>query len=210
MTDPEDHQESEQPTVGGLSAPSARANDTQLSPRVLKLLREWRKMALKASDRHSAASDRYESRDQLYGLGSTALTAIVGSTIFVTLQKTASETVRIIAGLVAAVAAVASGIQTTAKYGQLSERYRQASRQYATVARHIDEILAAPPEQAELKTLLDQLRKSLDEVGAMAPNVPPKIWTSGPDQQHRVSFPSHHDALADPGPPESAAEVPSG
>jgi hypothetical protein len=147
-------------------------------------------MALKASGRHSAACDKYERLDSVYGVGSTVLTAIVGSTIFVTLQKTASEAIRITAGLVAAVAAVASGIQTAAKYGQLAERYRQASRQYATVARHIDEILADPPTIGQLSSVLDQLRKTLDDAGALAPNVPPRIWKAGPDERHRLAFPS--------------------
>jgi hypothetical protein len=169
-----------------------------LSVPVRTLLDEWRAMALKAAGRHSAACDRYAHLDSLYGIGSTVLTAVVGSTIFVTLQKTASETIRIIAGLVAATAAVASGIQTAAKYSQLSERYRQASRHYASVARRIDELLADPPPPSQVATVLDQLRKSLDEVGALAPNVPPRIWKAGPDELHRVSFASHHDALNEP------------
>lgn len=152
-------------------------------------------MALKAAGRHSAACDRYARLDGIYGVGSTVLTAIVGSTIFVTLQKTASEAIRIIAGLVAVTAAVASGIQTTAKYAQLSERYRQASRQYAAVAREIDELLASPPATGQLATVLDALRKSLDEVGALAPNVPPRTWRTGPDEDHRLAFASHHEAL---------------
>ncbi len=152
-------------------------------------------MALKASGRHSAACDKYERLDSFYGVGSTVLTAIVGSTIFVTLQKTASEAIRIIAGLVAAIAAVASGIQTAAKYGQLAERYRQASRHYATVARRIDELLAVPPPAGQLTSVLNQLRKSLDDAGAMAPNVPPRIWRVSPNEEHRLAFPSHHDAL---------------
>jgi hypothetical protein len=152
-------------------------------------------MALKAAGRHSAACDHYQRLDALYGVGSTVLTALVGSTIFVTLQNTASEAVRIIAGLVAATAAVASGIQTAAKYSQLAERFRQASRHYAAVARRIDELLADPPAPADLKGTLDELRKSLDEVGALAPNVPPRIWRAGPDEDHRIAFPSHHDAL---------------
>jgi hypothetical protein len=150
-------------------------------------------MALKASGRHSAACDLYEHLDSLYGVGSTVLTAIVGSTIFVTLQKTASEAVRIIAGLVAATAAVASGIQTAAKYSQRAERHRQASRQYASVARQTDEVLANPP--GAIAGTLDQVRKSLDEIGALAPNVPPRIWRAGPDEDHRIAFPSHRDAL---------------
>jgi hypothetical protein len=67
------------------------------------------------------------------------------------------------------------------------------------VARRIDEILADPPSKTALTAVLDHLRKSLDDVGAMAPNVPPKIWKAGPDEDHRISFPSHHDALGDYG-----------
>lgn len=161
---------------------------------VERLLQDWRHMALKASGRHSAACDRYEHLDSFYGVGSTVLTAVVGSTIFVTLQKTATEWVRIVAGLVAAVAAIASGIQTAAKYGQRAERHRQASRHYASVARRIDELLADPPV-AQIAPALDQLRKSLDDAGAMAPNVPPRIWRSGPTEGHRLALPSHHEAL---------------
>jgi hypothetical protein len=182
------------PNANPVGEPSADASSGLQEP-VKHLLEEWRQMALKASGRHSAACDRFERLDSLYGVGSTVLIAVVGSTIFVTLQTTASEAIRIIAGLVAAVAAIASGIQTAAKYGQLAERYRQASRHYATVARRIDEILADPPGQAQVPTTLDQLRKSLDDAGAMAPNVPPRIWNAGPDEQHRLGFPSHHDAL---------------
>jgi hypothetical protein len=29
----------------------------------------------------------------------------------------------------------------------------------------------------------------------MAPNVPPRIWKAGPDEEHRLAFPSHHEAL---------------
>jgi hypothetical protein len=185
-----------------------------LSQAVQQLLEDWRRMALKASRRHSTACDAYERRDSLYGVASTVLAAIVGSTIFVTLQKTASETIRIIAGLVAAAAAIASGIQTTAKYGQLAERYRQASRHYATVARHIDEVLANPPGAGQIKEMLDELRKSLDDIGAMAPNVPPKIWNATDDGEQRVHFRSHREILkadqpAGPEPGASGAQTPS-
>jgi len=162
-----------------------------LTPAAQELLEDWRRMALKASRRHSSACDSFERRDSSYGLVSTALTAIVGSTIFVTLQKTTSETVRIAFGLIAACAAIASGIQTTAKYGQRAERHRQASRHYATVARMIDELLANPPAPGEIKATLDELRKSLDDTGAMAPNVPPKIWNTTDDGDQRIHFRSH-------------------
>lgn len=179
-----------------------------LTAGVQELLEDWRRMALKASRRHSSACDTFERRDSTYGIVSTALTAIVGSTIFVTLQKSASQTVKITFGLVAACAAIASGIQTTAKYGQRAERHRQASRHYATVARKIDELLANPPSPAEVKEMLDELRNGLDDTGALAPNVPPKIWNATDDGEQRVHFRSHREVLKAEQTTESETRLP--
>ena len=62
------------PSSGALDAP------------VEKLLENWRAVALKASRKHSNASDYYETLDGWYGIGSTVLAAIVGSAVFITLQ----------------------------------------------------------------------------------------------------------------------------
>lgn len=165
-----------------------------LSQAVENLLEEWRKMALKATGRHSSACDYYERLDSVYGVGSTVLTAVVGSTVFVTLQSSAAEGIRIAAGVVGVIAAVASGIQTAAKYGQRAERHRQASRHYAVVVRQIAELRALPPPPESIQTQLDALRKSLDDTGAMAPNVPPNIWFERPAWWKRaISSARTHD-----------------
>ena len=176
------------------------------TPSVNKLLHQWHALARKAEDRHSAACDLYERYDQVFGIGSTVLTAIVGSTLFVTLTNSTSEGLRIIVGLVAVIAAVASGIQTTAKYGALAERYRQASRHYGAVTRQIAELLADAPPQDQMTAELDTIRKALDDTGAMAPNVPPRIWdaTGRPGRVplfdlHRSVGGQHHDAVERPG-----------
>ena len=82
-----------------------------LAPAISELLEDWRSMALKASNRHSDACDHFESLDARYGVVSTALTAVAGSALFVTL-KASSTAFRIIAGVIGIVAAIASGIQT--------------------------------------------------------------------------------------------------
>ena len=136
----------------------------QLTAAVTKVLHDWQADSLKACDRHSAACDYFNQLDSIYGIGSTVLAA-----------------------------AVASGVQTAGKYGQRAERHRQASRHYSTVTRQIDEILADPPSADQVKAAPDGLRKSLDDTGAMAPNVPPRIWGApvGTEQSHL--FRSHQD-----------------
>jgi hypothetical protein len=118
----------------------------------------------------------------------------VGSTVFVTLQGSTSEAIRILAGIVGIVAAMASGVQMAGKYGQRAERHRQASRHYSTVTRQIDEILADPPSADQVKAALDGLHKNLDDTGAMAPNVPPRIWNAPVGTELSHLFRSHQDA----------------
>jgi hypothetical protein len=177
--------------VNASIGPPAPSAPDGLSQSVESLLEEWRKMALKATGRHSSACDYYERLDSFYGVGSTVLTAVVGSTVFVTLQSSAAEGIRIAAGVVGVIAAVASGIQTAAKYGQRAERHRQASRHYAVVVRQIAEIRALPPPSEHIQAELDALRKSLDDTGAMAPNVPPNIWFERPGWCKRVISSAH-------------------
>lgn len=104
------------------------------------------------------------------------MAAVVGSTVFVSLQQTTALAVKIIAGVIGLTAAVASAIQTTAKFGARAEKHRQASRLYGALVREIEEVRALPPSHSDLETRIDDLRKSFDSAGTMAPDVPPKIW----------------------------------
>jgi hypothetical protein len=167
-----------------------------LDSSVEKLLEDWRGVGLKASRKHSNACDFYEKLDGFYGIGSTALTAVVGSAVFVTLRHSPGVVAPAIVGSVGIVAAIASGIQTTAKYGQRAERHRQASRQYGAAVRQIDELRALPPGSGEVQSRLDALRKIFDDTGAMAPNVPPRIWNAGPHRRRRS--PDHAAPETDP------------
>ncbi|HWE82727.1 MAG TPA: SLATT domain-containing protein [Gaiellaceae bacterium] len=149
-----------------------------IGPSIEKLLANWRGVAVEASEKHSNACDHYENLDGWLGIGSTALTAIVGSAVFVSIQHSPGDAAQAIVGFIGVVAAIASGIQTTAKYGQRAERHRQASRQYGATVRQIDELRALPPGASDLQARLDSLRKGFDDTGAMAPNVPPNIWNA--------------------------------
>ncbi|MDQ6947147.1 MAG: SLATT domain-containing protein [Actinomycetota bacterium] len=147
-----------------------------LPPATGALLDQWSKTALKSAGRHAVASDHFERGDSVLGLTSAALAAIVGSTVFVSLQQTTTLVVKLAAGALGLIAAVAAAVQTTAKYGGRAERHRQASRQYGALLRQVDEIRALPPAPDDLQSRIDQLRKGFDDAGAVAPDVPPRIW----------------------------------
>jgi hypothetical protein len=166
-----------------VSTPPPPTSSGGLPPESAQLLTNWYKIALKSSGRHAAASDHFERFDSAFGLTSTALAAIVGSTVFITLQQTTAVGIKVVAGLIGLIAAVASAIQTTAKFGARAEKHRQASRQYGALVRAIEEVRALPPMQSDLQTRIDSLRKNFDDAGMTAPDVPPKIWRKAPADQ---------------------------
>jgi hypothetical protein len=145
-------------------------------PGTATLLDLWSKTAAKAAGRHADACDYFEHWDSVLGLTSAVLAAIVGSTIFISLQQTTSLVVKLAAGAIGLIAAIAAAVQTTVKYGARAERHRQASRQYGALLRQLDELRALPPPPGELESKIDQLRKGFDDAGTAAPDVPPRIW----------------------------------
>jgi len=157
--------------------------DGGLPPSTKEVIEEWARVAGKATDRHAAACDYFERLNSQLGVTTTALAAIVGSTVFVGLQQTTSPWIKAAEGTLGLAAAVLAGIQTTMKFGARSEQYRQASRHYGALARQIDEFLALPPSPADLPEKFDTLRKSFDDAGAAAPDVPPRIWNQKPRRQ---------------------------
>jgi len=140
------------------------------------LLDQWSKTAVKAAGRHAAACDHFEHWDSVLGLTSAIFAAIVGSTIFISLQQATSLVVKLAAGAIGLIAAIAAAVQTTVKYGARAERHRQASRQYGALLRQVDELRALPPPPVDLQSRIDQLRKGFDDAGTAAPDVPPRIW----------------------------------
>ena len=102
----------------------------------------------------------------------------------VTSQAQSATWVKLLVGAVALIAAACAGTQATMKWGARGERHRLASRQYGAIARQIEEFMAIPPPEAELQSRIDGFRKAIDDAGANAPNVPPRIWNQTAPWEH--------------------------
>lgn len=141
------------------------------------LLAHWQQRTLVAFLAHNLAADRCRSWDTRLGGSVAVLTAVVGTSIFATLNHDPSVTAKIVAGTVSVAAAIAAGIRAFAALPQRIEDYRLAARQYGAIRREIEQIRAVASADGEISVAtITHVRTLLDEVAENSPNAPRRIW----------------------------------
>ncbi|HYQ41906.1 MAG TPA: SLATT domain-containing protein [Polyangiaceae bacterium] len=130
-----------------------------------ELLEKWNGKAKGYRDLHYAASVRLRRMHYIIGIPTIALTALVGTAVFATLEKTVELWVRIALGFVSVMAATLAALQTFLRFSERAEIHRQASVGYDAVTREIEQTLAEELPDAEVKPAIERIRKRLDELG---------------------------------------------
>jgi hypothetical protein len=168
-----------------MSVPDQSQSDTadQHSPWGLKirdLLKEWRDRAEATAKTHYAMANRYSRRNMVLGVPVVALTALVGTSVFATLQETLNTRMRIAAGVAIVAAAVLASLQTFFNYSEKAEKNRAAAELWSAIRREIAEMLALHPTneatRRDPKEYLDKLRARMDETSAESPEMPDRLW----------------------------------
>jgi hypothetical protein len=143
---------------------------------VLKLLVRWQVRSAVALFAYNRAANRCRTWDSRIGFVVAALTALIGTSVFATLQEDVSTQARIAVGLVSVVAAIFSSVQAFAGLGQRTEEYERAARRYGTVRRRLEIAQqSVPAQEPELSRFLDELRQELDAAAENSPNAPARV-----------------------------------
>lgn len=140
-----------------------------------ELLRGWQIHVRKSWKNHEAAARRLETQYRRVGLVSVILSAVVGASVFASLEASYEPWSRIVAGLVSLAASILSGLITFNRYEERTEKHRAISVRYKSELRRLEQILAAPPDETPDTESLDRLRQELDDLEASAPVVPEDI-----------------------------------
>ncbi len=145
---------------------------TPWSEPVLALLREWQLRAAVGQEAHYARATRLADFNIWFGVPVVALTTLVATSVFATLQKDVRIELRIAVGIISALAAVLASLQTFLRFQERAEKHRVSAELWAAVRREIDEMLALHPdylaERSDPKKYLDDLRRRMDEVSAQS------------------------------------------
>lgn len=88
-------------------------------------LRGWRLHAHKRRDRHDEAARYYDKWHYRFGIQTIALSAIVGTSVFASLEDLGGQDWKIILGLVSIISAATalSGLQTFLNFGARAETF---------------------------------------------------------------------------------------
>jgi hypothetical protein len=168
-------EDSELPPVEGDDLPSP------WTPAVLDLLRDWANRAAASAETHYSVAGRLSRRNVQFGVPVVALTSLVGTSVFATLQQNVQLGVRIAVGVSSVVAAVLASLQTFLRFAERTEKHRAAAEAWAAVRREITEMLALHPtylaSRGDPKQYLDDLRRRMDEISAQSPEMGDREWT---------------------------------
>jgi hypothetical protein len=142
----------------------------------MQLLLKWIRRARDSQMSHYDMADLLSARDRQFGWLVTALSALVGTAVFASLNvSTVSPVLRIVIGLVSVAAAVSSALQTFLKYAQRAEKHRAAGARYGAVRRRLEAVFAGDPDARD-GHYLSSIREELDRLAADSPSVPPNVF----------------------------------
>lgn len=145
---------------------------------VEELLRGWVLHAHKGRDRHDETARQNDKYRRWLGIPTIALSAIVGTSIFISLSEDKIDTpVIILVGLVSITAAVFAGLQTFFDFANRAEIHRATGVKYKVIIRQLEQVFAQPAERFNGEDdWLSGIRGSLDVLEEEAPIVPHKIF----------------------------------
>jgi len=141
-----------------------------------ELLLKWIRRARESQKSHYDMADLLAARNRMFGIGVTALSALVGTTVFLSLVVEAdSPWARLAVGLVSIAAAVSAALQTFLRYAERAEAHRSAGARYGAVRRRLEAIHAGD-RGARDGRYVSEVREILDRLAEDSPSVPPRVF----------------------------------
>jgi hypothetical protein len=145
--------------------------------RAEQTLSKWERRARESQFSHNESAKAFENAGYWLGIPVVVLSSTVGTTVFATLQKQVSFGVQLGVGAISVLAAILAGLQTFLRFPERAEKHKTVAADYGTVRRQIEEILAlSHASRGSSKECLELVRKKLDALAEVAPNVPTRIW----------------------------------
>lgn len=144
---------------------------------IKELLRSWNRRAVIALDAHYDAARHYSRRHYWFGVPAAVLSAIVGSTVFASLEHDVDSRLRFLVATLSMAAAILIALQTFLGYSERAEKHRMTGARYGATSRELEVLLTEPEETLKTKTkLVESTRQRLDTLAAEAPSIPNAIW----------------------------------
>jgi hypothetical protein len=133
---------------------------------------EWYRRCSAVAVGHYKMAERLSSRHRWLSNCAAALSAIVGTTVFVTLQGQPELWVKMGTGLLSVVSAVLAVLATNMGLQDRAERHRIAGARYNAVGRQLEQMTMGATATLDDLT---PIRERLDTLSAEMPHIPKKV-----------------------------------
>jgi hypothetical protein len=126
---------------------------------------------------HYIAANYYARLNQAFGIPVIIITAVVGTTIFATLNDSPDTKWKILAGLVSLAGAVLAALQTSLGFSETAQKHKGAGENYRAIQRCFEtfQLKYAGAQEDQRPAALaeyEQLMQRLDEIPKKSPTVP--------------------------------------
>lgn len=138
----------------------------------LQVLFQWYERTSVVAVGHYRSALRYSRLHFWIALPTVALSAVVGTAVFATLQQQSSFWLQFVVGAMSVLAAILTALQSTLRYQELAEKHRGAGAKYNALGREI-ELMMALPEVNSAK--VDDLRVRIDSLALESPHIPQAV-----------------------------------
>lgn len=142
---------------------------------ISELIEQWRFRSHRVQLAHYECARRFERLHLWLGLPAIALSTLVGTAVFSSLEKSADAKLQIIVGLLSVLAAVLTGLQTFLRYGELGDKHRLAGARFANL-KHRIEMLMTQPDGPEVASQLVGIEEAWAKLREESPSLSSKIW----------------------------------
>jgi hypothetical protein len=153
-------------------------NVEKWTPEVEQLLREWHRRMFACQYAYYTEAERLRRWHLWLGIPAIALSTVVGTAVFATLEnQQISISARVAVALVSVAAAILAGLQTFLRLAESASAHAAAGDWYAAIKRDIEELQVLPREdRGHPKACLDALRKEINKAGQKSPELRETLW----------------------------------
>lgn len=145
----------------------------------LELLHKWYVRIRAAQTGHYKQAQQYSKNHLCLGIPVVTLSAIVGTTVFATLDNASTSfEVKIILGTTSMLTATLASLQTFLNYDALSEKHRTAATKLSAIKKEIEEKIITLSTDEELTHFIEDVRVRWTTAVDEAPQISDRIWST--------------------------------
>ena len=140
---------------------------------------------------HYLAADRYVHLNRVFGIPVIIITAVVGTTIFGTLNENPTPAWKIGAGLATLAGTVLSSLQTALGFAQTAEKHKGAGEAYRAIRRRFEMFQLRYSESGserreEAMNALEAIVAELANLPKEFPTIPDKCYSQAVNEQKKT------------------------